>query len=176
MCLLVVCHGVTLLNLQERYSGQRDVPLSLLGELQAEILGLRLAAEPLAAIVSSDLQRARATAQAIALHHGLPVMEDPDLREIAFGEWEGATPAEVEMRDPALDQRWKVDPLLVASPGEETVVQLHARVVRALERWFERYPLPSSVPWGAPLEEAITWTMPDGQKFKIVVYEERERP
>jgi alpha-ribazole phosphatase len=94
----------------------------------------------LEAIVSSDLRRARATAQAIARHHGLPVKEDRDLREIAFGVWEGATYAEVIAREEALVQRWEADPTRYAPPGGETVTQLHARVVCALERWRARYP------------------------------------
>jgi broad specificity phosphatase PhoE len=113
---------------------------SVLGERQAEALGQRLSLMRLDVIVASDLQRARATAQAIARHHGLPVEEDADLREIAFGEWEGKTYDEVVTCDAALMQRWDADPTTTAPPGGETVTQHHARVVRALERWHGRYP------------------------------------
>ncbi len=99
MRLIVVRHGETLYNVQSRYTGQSDIPLSALGEQQAAALGKRLAAEPLAAIAASDLQRARVTAQAIARYHKLPVQEDVDLREISFGTWEGATYDEIVARD-----------------------------------------------------------------------------
>jgi alpha-ribazole phosphatase len=138
--LLVVRHGETVFNAQGRFTGQLDIPLSALGERQAEALGQRLSRERLDVIVASDLQRARATAQAIARHHGLPIEEDTDLREIAFGAWEGSTYAEVVARDAVMVQRWEADPTISAPPGGETVTQHYERVVRALERWHSRYP------------------------------------
>ncbi len=140
MRLIVVRHGETLYNVQSRFTGQSDIPLSALGERQAAALGKRLAAEPLAAIATSDLQRARVTAQAIARYHELPVQEDADLREIAFGAWEGATYDEIMARDADLVQRWLADPTIYAPPGGETVIQLRDRVAPALERWRTRYP------------------------------------
>ncbi len=86
------------------------------------------------------MQRARVTAQAIARYHELPVQEDADLREIAFGAWEGSTYDEIMARDADLVQRWLSDPTIYAPPGGETVIQLRDRVVRALERWQTRCP------------------------------------
>lgn len=140
MRLIVARHGETPYNAQGRFTGQSDIPLSTLGEQQAEALAERLSAVRFDVIVSSDLQRARATAQAIARRHGLPVEEDTDLREIAFGAWEGATYAEALARHVAEVQRWEIDPTIHAPPGGETVTQLHERVTRALERWRGRYP------------------------------------
>ncbi len=140
MRLLLVRHGVTLNNLQARYTGQSDVALSALGEREAIMLGKRLAEEPLDVIVASDLQRARATAQAIARHHALPVYEDAALREIAMGKWEGATFAEILARDEALVRRWRTDAANHAPHGGETVSQLRDRVVDALTRWQSEYP------------------------------------
>ncbi len=140
MRLIVVRHGETLYNVQSRYTGQSDIPLSALGEQQAAALGKRLAAEPLAAIAASDLQRARVTAQAIARYHKLPVQEDVDLREISFGTWEGATYNEIVARDADLVQRWLADPTIHAPPGGETVIQLRDRVAPALQRWRTRWP------------------------------------
>jgi phosphoserine phosphatase len=138
--LIVVRHGETLYNVQSRYTGQSDIPLSALGEQQAAALGKRLAAEPLAAIAASDLQRARVTAQAIARYHKLPVQEDVDLREISFGTWEGATYDEIVARDADLVQHWLADPTIHAPPGGETVIQLRDRVAPALQRWRAHYP------------------------------------
>ena len=140
MRLIVVRHGETLYNVQSRFTGQSDIPLSALGERQAAALGKRLAAEPLATIAASDLQRARVTAQAIARYHELPVQEDADLREIAFGAWEGSTYDEIMARDADLVQRWLSDPTIYAPPGGETVIQLRDRVAPALQRWRTRYP------------------------------------
>ena len=89
MRLIIVRHGETIYNAQRRFTGQSDVPLNPLGERQAAALVERLATEHLDAIVTSDLERTRVTAKAIAHNHGLPLQEDIDLRELAFGEWEG---------------------------------------------------------------------------------------
>ena len=140
MRLIVVRHGETLYNVQSRFTGQSDIPLSALGERQAAALGKRLAAEPLAAIAASDLRRARVTAQAIARYHKLPVQEEADLREMTFGAWEGSTYDEIMARDADLVQRWLSDPTIYAPPGGETVIQLRDRVMRALERWQTRCP------------------------------------
>ncbi|MDQ2714760.1 MAG: histidine phosphatase family protein, partial [Chloroflexota bacterium] len=140
MKLLLVRHGATPNNLQERYTGQADVELSTLGEQQALAVGERLAHQTLDTIVASDLKRARDTAQAIAAHHALPVLEDPNLREIALGSWEGATFAEVAARDAALVSRWLADASDCAPPGGETATQVRERIVVALGSWQVRYP------------------------------------
>ncbi len=139
MRLFLVRHGVTLYNLQARYTGQADIPLSPLGVRQAEAVGLRLASEHIDAVVSSDLERARVTARAIAQHHDLPVLEDADLRENGLGVWEGLTYAELRAQNAALLERWQVEPD-AAPPGGETMFQVHERVKRALADWQARYP------------------------------------
>jgi broad specificity phosphatase PhoE len=146
MRLIVVRHGETFYNAQNRLTGQSDVPLNPLGERQAGALGDYLATEHLDVIVTSDLERTRVTARAIAHNHGLPVQEDSDLRELAFGEWEGYTFDEVLVRDANLVSLWRADPSKYAPPRGETVGQLRDRCARALTRWQTRYP-ESSVVW-----------------------------
>ncbi len=124
MRLILVRHGETMYNAQRRYTGQSDVPLNALGERQAAALGEYLATEHLDVIVTSDLERTRVTAEAIARYHGLPIQEDIDLRELAFGEWEGYTYDEVLARDAKLVAQWRADPATYAPPGGETVAQL----------------------------------------------------
>ena len=140
MRLIVVRHGETFYNAQRRLTGQSDVPLNSLGERQAVALGDCLATEHLDAIVTSDLERTRVTARAIALCHGLPLQEDIDLRELAFGEWEGYTFDEVLAKDANQVSLWREDPTIYAPPGGETVAQLRDRCARALQRWQTRYP------------------------------------
>lgn len=139
MRLLLIRHAETSHNAEARYTGHTDAPLNANGHLQAEQLAEALARESLAAIVTSDLQQARATAAAIARSHALPVQEGPDLRELALGQWEGATKAEIKVRDPLLLKRWKRDHE-VGPPGGETLAQLRYRVERAYRRWHARYP------------------------------------
>lgn len=140
MRLLLVRHGATLDNEQKRYIGQTDVALSPHGVQQVVTLGACLAHEVMDIIVTSDLQRARATADAIAHYHAVPLEEDTDLREIARGIWEGATYSEVRERDADLLARWRHTPVECQIPGGETLIQLNNRVVRALERWYAHSP------------------------------------
>src|ERR1700687_5980435 len=120
MRLIVVRHGETFYNAERRLTGQSDVPLNPLGERQAAALADCLATEHLDAIITSDLERTRVTARAIAYNHGLHVQEDSDLRELAFGEWEGYTYDEVLARDANLASLWRADPSQYAPPGGET--------------------------------------------------------
>jgi len=142
MRLLLVRHGATANNSEARYTGQTDAPLSALGERQAQALGRRLATMPLAALISSDLQRAHVTAEAIATLHQpqpLAIERDSDLREIAMGAWEGQRFADVAAQEPELLAAWRTDPERVAPPGGETVAQLGTRITQALDRWQARY-------------------------------------
>jgi alpha-ribazole phosphatase len=146
MRLILVRHGETMYNAQRRFTGQSDVPLNALGKWQSAALGECLATEHLDVIVTSDLERTRVTGSAIALNHRLPIQEDIDLRELAFGEWEGYTYDEVLARDANLAALWRADPSKYAPPGGETVAQLRDRCARALERWQTQYP-EASVLW-----------------------------
>lgn len=94
--ILLVRHGETDWNRERRWQGHADPPLNTLGREQARALALRLSHHPPAAIYSSDLERARATAEAVARVLGLPVGLDARLREVDVGEWSGLTTPEVE--------------------------------------------------------------------------------
>jgi len=146
MRLILVRHGETMYNAQRRYTGQSDIPLNTLGERQAAALGESLATDRFDVIVTSDLERTRVTAEAIARYHRLPVQEDIDLRELAFGEWEGYTYDEVLARDAKLVAHWRADPATYAPPGGETVAQLRDRCAHALRNWQTQYP-EASVLW-----------------------------
>lgn len=146
MRLIVVRHGETSYNVQRRFTGQSDISLNALGELQTHALRDCLAMEQFDAIVTSDLERTRVTAKAIAFNHDLSVQEDTDLRELAFGEWEGYTYDEVLARDADKASRWRTDPTENAPPGGETVTQVRDRCARALHRWQAQFP-EGSVLW-----------------------------
>ena len=141
MRLIVVRHGETLYNIQNRITGQSDVPLSPLGERQAELVGAYLAHEKIDVVVASDLQRTRATAQAIARPHDLPVHDDADLREIAMGEWEGHNTEEITALFADSQVKWRADATNYAIPGGgENLTQVHIRITRAIDRWYKQYP------------------------------------
>src|SRR5262245_20482819 len=97
---LLARHGETDWNREHRVQGHTDVPLNAAGLGQARVLAERLADVSLEAIYASDLERARATAEAVARSQGLEVQVDPDLREKHFGSWEGLTDVEIAQRFP----------------------------------------------------------------------------
>ena len=137
--IIAVRHGETAWNVQTRIQGQLDVALNEKGRWQAQRVGQALADEDIAAIYSSDLLRAHATAQAIADHSQDPraraVQLHTGLRERGFGSFEGMTYADIESQWPEASKRWRQRDPDFAPPGGETPLQVHARVaetVRAL--------------------------------------------
>ena len=133
--MLLVRHGESTWNAAGRWQGWADPPLTDLGRAQAEAAAP--AAAPVDAVVSSDLERARVTAElmAAALDIGA-VHVEPDLRERDVGDYTGLTRAEIEERWPgALSQG---NASIARNPRDahfgESIEQLAARVNSALAR------------------------------------------
>ena len=87
--LLLVRHGETDWNAERRWQGHADVPLNDRGRAQAENLAGELVEAGIDAVYSSDLSRARETAEIVGTRLGVEVELDPDLREIDVGSREG---------------------------------------------------------------------------------------
>ena len=100
-------HGRTEWNADGRMQGQTDVALDEVGLRQARQAAPLLAAEEPLAIVSSDLARAKSTAEALASLTGLTVRLDPRLRETCFGPWQGLTQDQIQPRWPDEYARWR---------------------------------------------------------------------
>lgn len=129
---VLVRHGETDWNAQEKLQGTSDIPLNAVGKLQAQALAESLDDERFDRIISSPLSRALETAQVIAAACGIPetdIVIDPELRERAYGEVEGMT---IEERDQAF-------PGTNAWPGAETKAEINARVKHALSRLAREY-------------------------------------
>jgi 2,3-bisphosphoglycerate-dependent phosphoglycerate mutase len=139
MNLILARHGLTDWNTAQRFQGQSDVPLNDLGRRQAAALAKKMMGEPLKAVISSDLQRARLTAQTIAEQHAVPWVNEPRLREVSFGKWEGLTYAEIQADDPQSLAVWEKDTLSFAPPGGESLAQLAERLCPLLKRLTEQY-------------------------------------
>lgn len=136
---LLLRHGSTALSPEKRFSGRSDVPLSDLGRRQAAQVAARLCAlGGVDAVVSSPLRRARETAEIVADGPDLPVAVEDDLRETDFGEWDGATFAEVREKWPQELAAWLADPE-VAPPGGESFADTEIRVRAALARLLAGY-------------------------------------
>ena len=98
--ILLARHGETDWNRDGIWQGWADPPLNDLGRAQARELAEQLRHVPFDAVYSSDLQRARETAEIVAAPHGVPVIADAGLREIDIGSWSGLTRAEIDERFP----------------------------------------------------------------------------
>lgn len=130
----VLRHGRTAWNAEQRLQGQLDVALDAIGEWQAARLAQALAGEDLAAIYSSDLQRARDTALALVHLTGLPLATDVALRERGFGRLEGLTYAEIEDRWPEDAQLWRRREPDFGPGGGEPLRAFYERSVAAVTR------------------------------------------
>lgn len=138
--LLLLRHGQSTWNAENRWQGTADPPLSPLGERQALRAATWLAdtGPAFAAAVSSDLQRSRRTAEIIADALGLGAVElDTALRERNVGEWSGCTTEEITVRWPRALQAWR-EGRLASPPGGEDDESLLARLLPALDRLCDR--------------------------------------
>jgi alpha-ribazole phosphatase len=88
----------------------------------------------LAAIYSSDLQRALRTASIVASVQHLLVQTDPGLREISFGAFEGKTFAEIQRAYPDTVQAWLEDMSSLCPPGGETLQDVIKRADDVVHR------------------------------------------
>ena len=104
--ILLARHGQSDWNHERRWQGHADRPLTDQGREQARALADRLQEIQLDAVYSSDLERARATAAAVAKPRGLEVQQRPDLREVDVGSWSGLTREEAKESYPEDYGRW----------------------------------------------------------------------
>lgn len=135
--LLLVRHGETAWNRARRWQGQHDLPLTAVGDAQAVATARRLMVERPVSLYSSDLIRARRTADVIAGACSLEVQLDPGLREVDVGSWVGLTSDEAATRFPDGHARW-------VSGGTgwddgETYPAMAERVVAAIGEIAGRY-------------------------------------
>jgi len=126
--LLSVRHGETEFAREQRFAGSRDVALTPRGQRQCEAVARALGGVAVGAVYASPLGRARASAALIAAAHHLQVRVEPAFREMAFGEWEGLTRADVARGSPEEMAAWAATPHLVRPPGGERLDEVAARV------------------------------------------------
>lgn len=135
--ILLIRHGLTDWNVAHKWQGHADIPLNETGQKQAAALAKRLAAWPLAAIISSDLQRCTQTAVAIASHHNLTPQIDPIWRERDVGDFSGFTSAQAKEKYPhiwANGTRGMIDP-----PNGEPYLEAKSRALTAYEKALAAY-------------------------------------
>ncbi len=139
---ILIRHGETAWNVEGRYQGQADPPLSRRGEAQAQALAARLAeaGKRPDAVYASPLRRAWHTALAVVRATGAPLYAEPRLMEIHLGSWQGVLASEIARRWPRAFRQWEEAPWSVRPPGGETLAEVRARVDAALDAILARHP------------------------------------
>lgn len=136
--ILLIRHGETAWNAIRRLQGHLDIALNAEGMRQAAALARAIEDEALDAVYSSDLLRARQTAQAIAAPRGMEVMLDRGLRERCYGAFEGMLYAEIGARYPEAYAAWKARDIDARFPPgvhvAETMREFADRTVRTILR------------------------------------------
>jgi glucosyl-3-phosphoglycerate phosphatase len=130
--LVLVRHGETDWNAEERAQGHADVPLNAVGRIQAATVAPVLAGFGPTRLWSSDLARAMQTATYVAAATGLTVEPDARLREYDVGKRSGLTRAEFAATFPEEYAAWLAEDQTHLVAGEETTQQVRDRVVPAL--------------------------------------------
>lgn len=132
---LLIRHGRTTANASGVLAGRTPgVELDERGRSQAEALAVRLAAVPLAAVVSSPLERTHQTAEALMVgRSAIPLHLDDQLTECDYGHWSGR-----DLKTLTKEPLWKTvqaHPAAAVFPGGEAMAAMSARAVTAIRRW-----------------------------------------
>lgn len=136
--LLVIRHGETVWNREERFQGHGDSPLTETGRSQAKALARRIGKMAFDALVSSDLGRARETAALIAEATGHVIQTDSRLRERNYGVLEGLTVPEIERRHGGILRRFHADDPDYVIPSGESHRQHYRRNIAFIEEWVAK--------------------------------------
>ncbi len=135
----LIRHGATTLSAEDRFAGSTDVDLSEEGRAQAQHLAARLVSEKIAAVYASPMRRTVETATIVAAPHSLAPVQNPGLKEISHGRWEGLTRREVEAQFADEYAAWEQDPFTFAPEGGESGLTVMARALPVLREIVLRH-------------------------------------
>ncbi len=138
--ILIIRHGQSEANLNHRFAGHIDVPLTELGEKQGQCTAEFLKNEKIDAVYSSMLSRAYKTACYTAQKHDLTVTKDAGVNEINGGEWENLTYHEIGKKFPLQLHIWQTNIGRTACENGENVQQVADRVYSAMENIAKKHP------------------------------------
>jgi broad specificity phosphatase PhoE len=131
---LLARHGQTNDNVPPlRFQGWHDTPLNETGRRQAQELAERLEGEGIVSLWSSDLSRARDTAEIVSHRLGLEIRLDPRLREGNRGRWEGRLIEDVAREEPERYAAWMRAGADWRFPGGESLAEQQERVLACLD-------------------------------------------
>lgn len=161
--ILLARHGETDDNAPpQRVQGSIDTPLNERGREQARALAGELRDAGLRAIATSQLARARETAEIVGAALGLAPSVDPRLAESFRGAWEGRLLKDIERDDPAAFAAWQAGGAAFRFPGGESLGEHQARVLAALAD-LSAGPTPAlAVTHGGSIRVALAAQRPEG--------------
>lgn len=133
VAIVLVRHGQTAWNKDERFRGRADLPLNEYGISQANATARRLSNCGATAIWASPLQRTLMTAEPIAAQLGLKIEPLQGLIDIDYGAWQGLSTEEALENDPDLYQKWVDTPQDASFPGGESLRDVRNRVGGVIE-------------------------------------------
>ncbi|MDO4908808.1 MAG: histidine phosphatase family protein [Corynebacterium sp.] len=137
--LILLRHGETTFNFDGRMQGHLDTPLTDNGRAQARSAGEALVDAGITKIVTSDLSRARETAEIVGSMIGVPVEVDERLRETHLGKWQGMRHSDIDEQYPGDRARWAYREDW-APEGGETRTEVIARSRPVIEDLMVNYP------------------------------------
>ena len=138
--MVLIRHGQTVWNREQRFRGRVDIPLDETGLGQARATARYIAARwPMVAVYTSPLTRAVQTARPVASAQGLQAQTMPELIDLDFGECQGKLGSEVHAQYPDTLRAWLEAPHTVHFPGGEGLDEVRERCQRALDIVVERH-------------------------------------
>ena len=137
--IFLIRHGLTLWNVEGRIQGISNTELAPEGLRQAKLLSEKFPCDKVDAIYSSDLSRAKITAQFIADKFNLPVQPTADFREVDFGEWEGRYFSDLEKFDAERLKIFHIAPDKLKLDGAETFQQAQSRAMHGLKKIIDAH-------------------------------------
>lgn len=141
--IILIRHGQTGWNAgagEERFRGRTDLPLDDYGHTQVQAVAEWLSAEPVSALYSSPLLRARQTLALLADAQGLPVQVHDGLIDIDYGAFQGLTHTEAQAAYPDLYRQWRTAPSQVRFPGGQSLTDVQERLQVLVAELVTRHP------------------------------------
>lgn len=123
----LIRHGETASNVEGKFRGRADIPLSENGIRQSRTLAKELRDVPFVAIYSSPLKRSIQTAEELSRGRKLDIVRHDKFQNIDLGEWTDRPRAEIEKEYPELWRRWITEPEEMTLPGGESVIDVQNR-------------------------------------------------
>ncbi len=118
------------------FRGELDVALTEQGMAQMQQALVRCNANAFDALATSPLRRCHEFAAAYATANDLPLRVLPQFSELSFGDWEGLTPDEAAVRDPAVFQAFSANHGEHAPPNGESLTRFRARISQGWHEWL----------------------------------------